>query len=102
MEPKSLCLYQVASSKYLMTMSLYWQIQQSTPKRSTRLVPRRRVAALKSDWRRYNPTWSAPSYKLHLNVRLPDFELQSWLADGVVAGLRRHLRSNKRSIDCFI
>src|SRR6266566_3294924 len=102
MEPKSLCLYQAVSSKYLTTMSQYWQIQLSTPKRSTMLVPRRHVAALKSDWRRLNPTSSAPSYKLHLNVRLLVFELLSWLADGVAAELRRHLRSNKRSIYCLI
>src|SRR2546430_3404356 len=99
MEPKSLCLYQAVSSKYLTTMSQYWQIQQSMPRRSTRLVPRRHVAALKSDWRRLNPTSSAPSYKLHLNVRLLAFELQRCLADGGAAELRRHLRSNKHSID---
>ena len=40
--------------------------------------------------------------RLHLNVRLLVFELQSWLADGVAAELRRHLRSSKRSIDCLI
>src|SRR5438270_3348573 len=102
MEPKSLCLYQVVSSKYLTTMSLYWQIQQSTPKRSTRLVPRRHVAALKSDWRRLNPTWSAPSYRARLNVQLLVFELQSWLADEAVVELRCHVRSNKRSIDRWI
>src|SRR6266536_900282 len=99
MEPKSLCLYQAVSSKYLTTMSQYWQIQRSTPKRLTRLVPRRHVGALKSDWRKLNQTSSAPSYRLHLSVRLLAFELQSCLADGGAAELRRHLRSNKHSID---
>src|SRR2546421_12252741 len=102
MGPRSLCLYRAVSSKYLTTMSQYWQIQRSTPKRLTRLVPRRHVAALKSDWRRLNPTSSAPSYKLHLNVRLLAFELQSWFADGGAAELSCHLRSNKHSIDCLI
>src|SRR6266567_1108326 len=97
MEPRSPCSYQAVSSKYLTTMLRYWQIQQSTPRRSTRLVPRKHAVGLKSDWRRLNRKPSAPSYKLRLNAPLLAFELQNWLADEVVVELRCHVRSNKCS-----
>src|SRR5260370_34279752 len=97
MEPRSPCSYQAVSSKYLTTMLRYWQIQQSMPRRSTRLVPRKHGVGPKSDWCRLNRRPSAPSYKQSLNVPLPAFELQSWLADEVVVELRCHLQSMKRS-----
>src|SRR5438105_7036367 len=97
MGPKSHCSYQAVSSKYPTTKSRYWQIQQSTPRRSTRLVPRQHDVALKSDWRSLNRRSSAPSYKVRLNAPLLAFELQSWLAGEVAVALRCHVRSNKCS-----
>src|SRR5436190_4610507 len=98
MEPKSPCLYPAVSLKYPTIMSQYWQIQQSMPKRSIRHAPRRHAAVLKSDWPRLNRTLSAPSYKVHLNVRWLAFEFLTWLEDGAAAELRRHTWSNKLSI----
>src|SRR2546421_8257021 len=97
MELRSPCSYQAVSSKYLTTVLQYWQIQQSTQRKSTRLVPRKHAVGLKSDWRRLNQKPSAPSYKVRLNAPLLAFELQNLLAGEAVVELRCHVQSNKRS-----